>query len=82
MQLDDDTPKAPGGGGGKSPAAAKPLAVKEVNLEPLWGWETGDDGTEALIGEAATWVLPPMLSARTSFGAAITSATALGLPNT
>ena len=74
MQLDDDTPKAPGGGGGggggKSPAPAKPLAVKEANLEPLWGWEAGDGGTEALTGAAAAvWALPPMLSARTSFGA-------------
>jgi hypothetical protein len=84
VQLDNDAREGPGGGGAsggaKSPASAKPLAVKEANLEPLWGWEQGCGDEEADSGAAAPWVLPPMLAARTSFGAAIATTLALGLP--
>ena len=79
VQLDDDVLKAPGGGG-RSPAVVKPLAVKETNLEPLWGWEEGCGGKVASSGAASAWVLPPMLAPRTSFGAAITTTLALGMP--
>ena len=58
----------------------KPLAVKETNLEPLWGWEEGCGGKVASSGAASAWVLPPMLAPRTSFGAAITTTLALGMP--
>jgi len=60
----------------------KPLAVKERNLEALWGWEEGGQGDAngdgAGAGDAA-WLLPPMPAARTSFSAVLTTAGALGL---
>ena len=73
-----------GGGGEKvKEKQDKTLAVKAENLQRLWGWEAAaaaDGGGDREDGEERVWLPPPMLSARTSFGAVVTTASAVGLP--
>jgi hypothetical protein len=94
VKLDGPDAAVDGAGGGGSDGSKekeqekeKPLAVKAENLERLWAWEAADHGigkgSEAdaeAKGQQRAWLPPPMPSARTSFGAVVTTARALGLP--